>query len=154
MFDDDHWLTSGGTVTRRYTSQSAAETTRLGERLGRKLRGGEVVLLCGDLGAGKTQFAKGVGVALGVRAEIVSPTFTLAVHYQGDLPLVHYDLYRLEEERELREVGFLDEDDPRVVSLVEWADRVVVPGRCFRVDIHVEADGSRVLEIDGPDLET
>ena len=63
-------------------------------------------MLVGDLGAGKTQFAKGVARGLGVDSEVVSPTFTMAVRYEGRLPLVHYDLYRVRQQRELVEMGF------------------------------------------------
>src|SRR3989442_12762067 len=124
-------------------SRSEAETRGLGERLARRLRGGEVVLLCGALGAGKTQFAKGVGRGLGVRGEVVSPTFTLAVHYEGRMPLVHYDLYRLRHEAELAEIGFLESDDPRAVTLVEWAERLPEPPSSPRVALDLEADGGR-----------
>ena len=135
-------------------TRSEAETRDLGERLGRALRGGDVVLLCGDLGAGKTQLAKGVGRALGVRGEVVSPTFTFAVHYEGRLPLVHYDLYRVRTEAELLEIGFLDADDPQAVTLVEWGERVPQPDGAIRIDLHVQPDGSRKIVIgpSGPDL--
>lgn len=135
-----------------WTSRSVAETCALGARLGRCLRGGEVVLLCGDLGVGKTQFAQGVGHALGVPAPLLSPTFTLAVHYEGRLPLVHYDLYRVARSEELDEIGFLAEDDPNAVRLIEWGDRVEVPG-AIRVELRLCADGSRRIEIQGIDVE-
>ena len=131
-----------------WTSRSAEETRTLGERLGSRLRGGEVVLLCGDLGAGKTHFAQGVARGLGVAAAVVSPTFTLAAHYEGRLPLVHYDLYRLASADELSPLGFLQTDDPRTVSLVEWGDRVRVPG-AIRVELHLQADGSRRITVTG-----
>ncbi len=137
---------------RTWTSGSVEETRALGECLGRRLTGGEVVLLCGDLGVGKTQFAQGVGRALGVRSPMLSPTFTLAVQYEGRLPLVHYDLYRLARAEELDEIGFLAEDEPRSVRLVEWGDRVDVPG-AIRVVLHLDLDGSRRIEITGIDLE-
>lgn len=136
-----------------YWSRSEAETRALGERFGRLLRGGEVVLLCGELGVGKTQFAKGIGRALGVRGEVVSPTFTLAVHYEGRLPLVHYDLYRVQRQEELVEIGFLEPDEPRLVTLVEWGDRVNEPPEAIRVRIRMESDTTRCLEVDGFELE-
>jgi tRNA threonylcarbamoyladenosine biosynthesis protein TsaE len=132
---------------------SDAETRALGERFGARLQGGEIVLLCGDLGAGKTQFAKGVGRGLGVPGEIVSPTFTLAVHYAGRLPLVHYDLYRVQREAELAEIGFLEADDPRTVTLVEWGDRLPTPPAAVRVDIHVEGGDRRRITVQGLDLD-
>lgn len=134
---------------RTYHSDSEAATQALGERLGAQLRGGEVVLLCGDLGAGKTQFAKGVARALGVEGEIVSPTFTMAARYAGRLPLVHYDLYRVARAAELREIGFLESDDPREVALVEWGDRVAAPAGAVRVDLSIEGEGARRITVHG-----
>jgi len=135
-----------------WSSRSVEETRNLGACLGRHLRGGEVVLLCGDLGVGKTHFAQGVGRALGVQEAMVSPTFTLAVQYEGRLPLVHYDLYRIAREDELDGMGFLEEEDPRAVRLVEWGDRVEVP-EAIRVDLHMDAEGTRRIEIQGIALE-
>lgn len=135
-----------------WSSRSVEETRKLGECLGRHLQGGEIVLLCGDLGVGKTHFAQGVGRALGVSEAMVSPTFTLAVQYDGRLPLVHYDLYRIAREEELDGMGFLEEEDPRAVRLVEWGDRVVVP-EAIRVDLQMDAEGTRRIEIHGIPLE-
>jgi tRNA threonylcarbamoyladenosine biosynthesis protein TsaE len=134
-------------------SGSESQTRACGEEIGRCLAGGDVVLLCGDLGAGKTQFAKGVARGLGVEAEVLSPTFTMAARYDGRLPLVHYDLYRVREDRELVEMGFLSGDDPAEVALVEWGDRVPAPPGCLRVELHVEPDGRRRIEIFTPDAE-
>jgi tRNA threonylcarbamoyladenosine biosynthesis protein TsaE len=134
---------------RTYRSDSAAATQALGERLGAQLQGGEVVLLCGDLGAGKTQFAKGVARALGIAGEIVSPTFTMAARYAGRLPLVHYDLYRVTRLSELREIGFLESDDPREVALVEWGDRIAQPAGALRVDFRLAGDGARRITVHG-----
>lgn len=140
------WLVTS-TVHRTAT---AAETQALGRRFGALLHGGEVVLLCGDLGAGKTQFAKGVAEALGVAAEVVSPTFTLAARYEGRLPLVHYDLYRLRDPRELREIGFLESDDAAEVAVVEWGDRIAGPSGAIRIHFEVEPGGTRRIEIEEP----
>ena len=82
---------------------------------------------------------------------VVSPTFTMAVRYEGRLPLVHYDLYRVRSERELVEMGFLESDDPREVALVEWGDRTEPPAGAIRVRIEIEPDGSRTIDIDGID---
>ncbi len=131
-----------------WTSRSAEETRALGQAMGSTLRGGEVVLLCGDLGAGKTHFAQGVARGLGVTAAVVSPTFTLAAHYEGRVPLVHYDLYRLASADELAGLGFLQADDARTVSLVEWGDRVHIAG-AIRVTLHLETDGTRRITVAG-----
>jgi tRNA threonylcarbamoyladenosine biosynthesis protein TsaE len=109
-----------------HTSTTAAQTQALGEQLGTLLQPGEVVLLTGGLGAGKTQFAKGVARALGVTEEVTSPTFNLVVEYHGagGAILRHFDLYRLENADELDDIdyfGLLETDG--AISLVEWGDK-------------------------------
>lgn len=78
-----------------FTTKSAAETQRLGRQLGALMKAGDVIFLTGDLGAGKTTFAKGVALGLGIREDVTSPTFTLVTEYEGRVPLAHMDLYRL-----------------------------------------------------------
>jgi tRNA threonylcarbamoyladenosine biosynthesis protein TsaE len=85
--------------------------------------GGDVVLLAGDLGAGKTVFARGLAEGLGVTEPVVSPTFTLAREYRGRVRVVHADIYRLDHVRELADLGFDDADDD-TVAIVEWGDVV------------------------------
>jgi tRNA threonylcarbamoyladenosine biosynthesis protein TsaE len=92
--------------------------------------GGDVVLLAGDLGAGKTVFARGLAEGLGVTEPVLSPTFTLAREYRGRVRIVHADVYRLDHVRELADLGFDDADDD-TVTVVEWGD--VVSG-AFGVD--------------------
>lgn len=108
-------------------SSDAAATEDLGRRLGARCRGGELIGLIGDLGAGKTCLARGIAAGLGVDpGSVVSPTFTLVAEYRGRLPLVHVDLYRLEhpdaDEGWLRECLF----GPGV-AVVEWFDRLRAP---------------------------
>jgi tRNA threonylcarbamoyladenosine biosynthesis protein TsaE len=111
----------------RIDSSDAASTEEFGRRLGACCRGGELLGLIGDLGAGKTSLARGIAAGLGVDpGSVVSPTFTLVAEYQGRLPLVHIDLYRLEQadpgEGWLRECLF----GPGV-AVVEWFDRLRGP---------------------------
>ncbi|MFI5047725.1 MAG: tRNA (adenosine(37)-N6)-threonylcarbamoyltransferase complex ATPase subunit type 1 TsaE [Acidimicrobiia bacterium] len=105
-------------------THGAGETLALAERVGGLLRGGDVLSLSGDLGAGKTVFAKGVARALRVRDAVVSPTFTVVREYAGTLRLVHVDVYRLDRVQELHDVGWDDLLDGDSVALVEWGDRV------------------------------
>jgi len=130
-------------------SRSARETQLLGERLGACLRGGEVIFLRGDLGVGKTQFAQGLGRGVEIEATLVSPTFMLAVQYEGRLPLVHYDLYRIESQAELDEIGFLESDDPRTVAVVEWGDRTDAPPNVICIDLERTEDDARCIRISG-----
>ena len=104
-------------------SRSAEETRRLGALLGGLLRAGDVVLLHGGLGAGKTAFTQGVGQGLGVAGVISSPTFTLLKEYSGRLPLYHFDLYRIDAAAELEVLGFEQYFVGEGVSVVEWAER-------------------------------
>jgi tRNA threonylcarbamoyladenosine biosynthesis protein TsaE len=104
-------------------SGSLEETQRLGAQLGRLLAAGDVVLLTGTLGAGKTAFTQGIGAGLGVRETVNSPTFMLVKEYAGRLPLYHFDLYRIEEPEELYALGFEEYFGGDGVAVVEWAER-------------------------------
>ena len=106
-------------------SSSERETVEAGAALGRMLRIGDVVALCGDLGAGKTQFVKGLVRAIGAQEEAVtSPTFTLIHEYPGgEFPVFHADLYRLKTAEEAFEIGLEDYFDGEGVTAVEWADK-------------------------------
>ena len=108
-----------------FTTHSPEETAALGQAVGTCAIAGDVLVLCGDLGAGKTVFAKGVAAGLDIPPDTVqSPTFTIAHTYEGRLPLLHSDLYRLETPAELAAIGFADMiDEATGVCLVEWGDR-------------------------------
>lgn len=104
-------------------TSSEEETTAIGERLGSTLRVGDVLLLYGDLGAGKTAFTRGLARGLGASAdEVTSPTFTLVQEYPGRLTLFHVDLYRLEE-REVDDLGLEELILGEGVVAIEWAER-------------------------------
>jgi tRNA threonylcarbamoyladenosine biosynthesis protein TsaE len=106
-------------------SRSAAATTRLGQRLGALLQDGDVVALCGDLGAGKTQLIRGVCAGAGVApGDVSSPTFAIVQTYRGRLPVHHADLYRLGDLDELYATGFMDLVGGEGALLVEWAERI------------------------------
>ena len=107
-------------------TNSPEETRELGERLGCEVQPGTVILLSGDLGAGKTCFAQGVARGLSVPGEIpvTSPSYTLLnVHY-GRIPLYHFDLYRLSQVDDLTDLGYDDFAEGDGLTLVEWADRM------------------------------
>ena len=108
-----------------FISHSAAETESLGEQWGRQAKGGLIIALTGDLGAGKTQFVRGIARGLGITARVHSPTFTIVNEYtDGRLTLFHLDLYRLETPEEIRSAGideFLKTDG---VAVIEWAERI------------------------------
>jgi tRNA threonylcarbamoyladenosine biosynthesis protein TsaE len=105
-------------------SHSAEETFRAGCAEAERLRGGDVLALTGELGAGKTQWVKGLAAGLGSDATVTSPTFTLIHEYGGGrLPLYHVDCYRLEKPEELLAIGMDDYMDGRGVLVIEWADK-------------------------------
>lgn len=85
---------------------------------------GDVLLLAGELGAGKTAFTQGLGEALGVEEQITSPTFTLARHYEGRMPLHHLDVYRLDRLSELQDIGVPELLDSGGVMVIEWGDAI------------------------------
>lgn len=107
-------------------SHSPAETEAFGERFGKRLRVGDMVLLTGELGAGKTTFVRGVARGIASASPVASPTFQLVRVYPGRLQLAHIDLYRIETPSELRDLG-LDELLDRGAVVVEWGDRLEAP---------------------------
>jgi len=105
-------------------SHSAVETFEAGRQEAAQLRPGDVLALVGDLGAGKTQWVKGLAAGLGSDAPVTSPTFTLIQEYaDGQLPLYHIDCYRLEAPQELLGIGLDEYLDGRGVLVIEWADK-------------------------------
>ena len=126
-------------------------TLALAARIGGLLRGGDVLALSGDLGAGKTVFAKGVARALGVRDAVTSPTFTVVREYDAPTPLVHVDVYRLDHLQELHDLGFDDLVGGDAVTLVEWGDRVsaALPSDRLRVLLEPgDDDDERLVSVD------
>ena len=132
-----------------FISVNAAETKAIGERIAREIQTGDVLALVGDLGAGKTQFVKGLAKGLGSTAVVTSPTFTLVHEYQGSrLPIYHFDFYRIESLAALRAIGFDEIVFGDGVSVIEWADRFAdaIPpqARWIKFEI-VSEDQRRVL---------
>lgn len=123
-----------GAITLR--TGEAAETRRLAAALADLLAPGDVVALSGELGAGKTCFVQGAAAGLAVTATVTSPTFVLVRNYQGRLPLVHVDVYRLQRLQDVLDLG----DDvfaPDVVTFVEWGDAIVSLLPEDRLDVEI-----------------
>ncbi len=132
----------------RVRCPDAAATRAVGRRLASLLRPGDVVLLSGDLGAGKTVFAGGIGEGLGVEEAVVSPTFVLVRQYQGLLPLIHADIYRLGSSAEIDDLD-LGGAAAEGVLVVEWGDAAALsfgPDHLL-VRFAVTDDGARTLEL-------
>ena len=107
-----------------YLSHSTEETESIGEMLGQRLRGGSVVAYRGGLGIGKTAFTRGLARGLGCRGRVTSPTFTIVNEYNGSTPLFHFDMYRLDSEDALFDIGWDDYLDRGGVCAVEWSENV------------------------------
>ena len=106
------------------STESPEETAEIARKAGKRIREGTVLCLVGDLGAGKTLFAPNLVKMLGVEAEVTSPTFSLMNVYEGICPVLHFDLYRLERETELEELGFYEYvEEPSGIVIIEWADK-------------------------------
>jgi tRNA threonylcarbamoyladenosine biosynthesis protein TsaE len=122
---------------RSVVTHSAAETRTVGRTVGAVLEAGDVVLLAGELGAGKTQLAKGIADGLGVTEPVVSPTFTIAREYEGRVRMVHVDVYRLDRAQEVLDLG-LDDAGDDVVTVVEWGDVAGAYLPAERLEIRLE----------------
>ena len=139
--------------TREFQTSNAAETFALGKQIGAQLRGGEVLLLNGPLGAGKTVFVKGIAAAFDIDPEeVTSPSFTLVNPYVGRLPLFHIDLYRLDEGAAAAHAVDLEEllTDERAVIVIEWAERLKnypLTTEVWRIDISGDGEAPRRILI-------
>ena len=131
-------------------TDAASETKRLAAALAELIRPGDVVLLAGDLGAGKTAFAQGFGAALGIDEPITSPTYTLVSQYSGRLELNHLDVYRLEQVEEVLDLGLAEMLDEGGVTLIEWGDTIIpeLPADFLEVRLRLgEGDDDRNVEL-------
>jgi tRNA threonylcarbamoyladenosine biosynthesis protein TsaE len=127
---------------------SEADTARFGMELAECIEHGACVSLVGPLGAGKTVLVGGLCRGLGIHESVVSPTFILLETFQGRLPVVHVDLYRLEHERELEELGVFDYLANGAVLLAEWGDRSPRLNEMAEVEIRIEgAGGERAIVV-------
>jgi len=134
-------------------TKSASETIRVGKGIGSRLRSGDVVALVGELGAGKTQFIKGLaaGVGIGNPTYISSPSFTLINEYPGKIPFYHIDLFRLEREKEAEELGLEDYFQGGGITAIEWADKIpsLLPKEMLFIHIAYVGKNIRSIEIIG-----
>lgn len=122
-------------IVEEISSKSPEDTFEAGKALGKRTCRGDVFALTGELGCGKTVLAKGIARGMGIADEITSPTFTLLEIYEGYLPLYHFDLYRIEDSRELDNLFFEEYWEGDGVSVIEWAERA--KGRLPKHTTHI-----------------
>ncbi len=136
-----------------HLSHNVNETEELGAALARKLRRGDVIAYLGDLGAGKTAFTRGLARGLGCAGRVTSPTFTIVNEYEGEIPLFHFDMYRLSGEDELFDIGWDDYLTRGGICAVEWSERVTgeIPADAVTVTIRrcEENEDWRRITIEG-----
>ena len=126
------------------------ETEELARKIASEIKGGEVLLLNGTLGAGKTTFTKGFAKALGVEKTVVSPTFTIIKEYEGTaLTLYHIDMYRIEDEDEIYELGIEELYRSDSVTVIEWNKMEVLPEKVITLNVEVLGETTRQWEILG-----
>ena len=132
----------------RHVSKSIEDTNNLAKRLADTLEGGEIILLSGDLGAGKTTFTKGLAAALGVQDEVTSPTFTIMnVYEDGKFKLNHLDMYRIEREEDLYEIGVEEAMTEDTITVIEWNKLTLKDKKIIKIDI-VTSKNKRIFTID------
>ena len=139
-----------------FISHSPAETEALGEKFGRAAAPGQIIALSGDLGAGKTQFVRGLARGLGISGRVHSPTFTLVNEYGGGrLKLFHLDLYRLETPAQILSAGIDEFLQPDGVTVMEWAERLAhaeLNGRTIFVRLNIVSETEREIIYDDSGL--
>ena len=134
-----------------YLSKSVEETEAIAEKFSKNLDGDEIIALYGDLGAGKTAFARGLARGLSVEENVSSPTFAIVNEYMGDFPLYHFDMYRIESWNDLDTIGFFDYIGNGVL-VIEWSENIeaAIPDDAIRVEIRKTSDeNERIIIIEG-----
>jgi tRNA threonylcarbamoyladenosine biosynthesis protein TsaE len=140
------------TCTARAVTRSVDDTLALASAVGELLLPGDVVSVAGDVGAGKTVFARGVARGLGISEPVVSPSFTIVREYDGRVPLVHVDVYRINMIQELHDLGFEEVVRDDAITLVEWGDVIDALLPRQRLDVRLAAGGAddeRIVELEG-----
>lgn len=136
----------------KYVSKNEQQTQKIAAELANKLKGGEVLALSGDLGAGKTTFIKGLGCALGIKKNITSPTFVLMKVYPVKNKIFcHIDAYRVEKSQELADIGVLENfGQKNSICAIEWAEKIkdLLPRKRIEIKLQLaEKENQRIIEI-------
>lgn len=140
------------TDTREYRTHSPEETEALGEKLAAVLHGGEVLAFYGGMGMGKTAFTRGLARGLGIPDGVSSPTFALVHEYRGNLPLYHFDMFRVSGWDDLYSTGFFDYLETGAVLAIEWSENIegALPEGTIRIEISPgDRENERIISISG-----
>ncbi len=143
-----------------WNTASPEETIALAEKIGAKLRAGDVIAYRGDLGAGKTTFTRGLAAGMGIKELVTSPTFALVHEYGGEPPLtgvvrcpslIHFDMYRIADENELETTGFYDYPLEESVFAIEWSENIeaALPPQTMTLTIERTGEESRRITLEG-----
>ena len=137
------------TAVGTYVSTTTEQTIALGQILGKLLQAGDVLVLTGDLGAGKTQLTKGIAAGMGVTDDVTSPTFTIEMVYEGTtMPLYHFDLYRLNDPDQLEDTGLYDALESDGPTIIEWGEQFAEQIGERTLDVYVSRLSEEELESD------
>ena len=137
-------------MTFTFTTHDPAQTIALGEQIGKRLKGGEVIAYSGGLGVGKTTITRGISIGMGLGDEVTSPTFALVNEYAGkERSLCHFDMYRISGALDLETTGFYDYLDGNNVLAVEWSENIAdeLPDDCIKIHIERTDDSTRVITL-------
>jgi tRNA threonylcarbamoyladenosine biosynthesis protein TsaE len=127
-------------------TKSAAETRGVGKRIGKALRQGDLIVLFGELGAGKTCLTQGIAMGLGIKKNYVSsPSFVIIKEHRGRLPLYHVDFFRLQTAKEIESTGYDEYICGEGVTVIEWAEKIedTLPDKYFRIELIVSGKNKR-----------
>ena len=139
----------------RFLTNSPEETEALGEKLSKKLVGGEVIAFKGGMGMGKTVFTRGLARGLGITRGVSSPTFAIVKEYSGSLTVYHFDMYRISGGDDLYSCGFFDYLDGESVMMIEWSENIeeYLPENTAYISIsRTENENERIIEINGIEI--
>lgn len=130
-------------------TKSAKETEEFAESFAKELKKGDVIAFLGHMGAGKTAFVRGLAKGLNVSGEVCSPTFALVHEYPGDPTLVHFDMYRINNEDDLLTTGFYDYLDEDSIMAIEWSENIIdfLPENAMFIDIKVLGEEQRCITV-------
>ena len=135
----------------KVVSHSPAETQALGQKLAAMLREPNVVVLSGELGAGKTVFVKGLAEGLGVKNDkVLSPTFSFVHEYHGNSDLFHFDLYRMSDISELKEIGWEDYLERDGLTVIEWGEKAagLLPPKYYSINFKILNESEREIDVE------